>query len=648
MNSKKSYYANIISFFATPFKSIYLLIAFKNISFKHLKDYAFLLQDKKYLKKVANKYGLNENALNIICKVLRVTTLHHILKIFFKIIQVISRFIFLDRLIKHINHHNEINKLNILINTMNSTYRAQEDEITQYINNLTRPIHFYIHIDINNSNINELNRTLDSLMNQLYKKFSIVIDNNIDNKIIKHLQNYVGTTIDIIQTKLVSENNDSYLIFLHEGCCLNKYILYEYVSLLNINYDIDLIYTDEVLFKALKSPYSRYENRRYHTPFSKPGWSPDYLETFNYINYGACFKSVGGRINGYLNYYDYVLQYTEEKVNVQHIQRLLISRSDKYLINTSNDADALILRLKRTQRSARVKKILPQNIFSISNDNITLPKISIVIPTAGNCYKSKTGEERDLIIELVKDLRDIYQEENLEIIVVHNDDLSRAQLCSLKNNNSILVNYGKNRNFNISKKLNLGVKRCTNEVLILMNDDIKFINKYWIRELYAHLLKKHVGVVGAKLLYPNLSIQHVGVVFNYGNPDHVSRFANINDNGYFNSISSARNYSAVTGAVMMTRKSLYNLVKGYDENLAISFNDVDYCLKIRHLGYHVVYEPKSMLIHLESISRKPSMNVDELNRFYEKWPLMNNDPFYNQEMLSVCPPTFEPYIKENE
>ena len=648
MNSKKSYYANIISFFATPFKSIYLLIAFKNISFKHIKDYAFLLQDKKYLKKVANKYGLNENALNIICKVLRVTTLHHILKIFFKIIQVISRFIFLDRLIKHINHHNEINKLNILINTMNSTYRAQEDEITQYINNLTRPIHFYIHIDINNSNINELNRTLDSLMNQLYKKFSIVIDNNIDNKIIKHLQNYVGTTIDIIQTKLVSENNDSYLIFLHEGCCLNKYILYEYVSLLNINYDIDLIYTDEVLFKALKSPYSRYENRRYHTPFSKPGWSPDYLETFNYINYGACFKSVGGRINGYLNYYDYVLQYTEEKVNVQHIQRLLISRSDKYLINTSNDADALILRLKRTQRSARVKKILPQNIFSISNDNITLPKISIVIPTAGNCYKSKTGEERDLIIELVKDLRDIYQEENLEIIVVHNDDLSRAQLCSLKNNNSILVNYGKNRNFNISKKLNLGVKRCTNEVLILMNDDIKFINKYWIRELYAHLLKKHVGVVGAKLLYPNLSIQHVGVVFNYGNPDHVSRFANINDNGYFNSISSARNYSAVTGAVMMTRKSLYNLVKGYDENLAISFNDVDYCLKIRHLGYHVVYEPKSMLIHLESISRKPSMNVDELNRFYEKWPLMNNDPFYNQEMLSVCPPTFEPYIKENE
>jgi glycosyltransferase involved in cell wall biosynthesis len=648
MNSKKSYYANIISFFATPFKSIYLLIAFKNISFRHLKDYAFLLQDKKYLKKVANKYGLNENALNIICKVLRVTTLHHILKIFFKIIQVISRFIFLDRLIKHINHHNEISKLNILIDTMNSTYRAQEDEITQYINNLTRPIHFYIHIDINNSNINELNRTLDSLMNQLYKKFSIVIDNNIDNKIIKHLQNYVGTTIDIIQTKLVSENNDSYLIFLHEGCCLNKYILYEYVSLLNINYDIDLIYTDEVLFKALKSPYSRYENRRYHTPFSKPGWSPDYLETFNYINYGACFKSVGGRINGYLNYYDYVLQYTEEKVNVQHIQRLLISRSDEYLINTSNDADALILRLKRTQRSARVKKILPQNIFSISNDNITLPKISIVIPTAGNCYKSKTGEERDLIIELVKDLRDIYQEENLEIIVVHNDDLSRAQLCSLKNNNSILVNYGKNRNFNISKKLNLGVKRCTNEVLILMNDDIKFINKYWIRELYAHLLKKHVGVVGAKLLYPNLSIQHVGVVFNYGNPDHVSRFANSNDNGYFNSISSARNYSAVTGAVMMTRKSLYNLVKGYDENLAISFNDVDYCLKIRHLGYHVVYEPKSMLIHLESISRKPSMNVDELNRFYEKWPLMDNDPFYNQEMLSVCPPTFEPYIKENE
>ena len=96
---------------------------------------------------------------------------------------------------------------------------------------------------------------------------------------------------------------------------------------------------------------------------------------------------------------------------------------------------------------------------------------------------------------------------------------------------------------------------------------------------------------------------------------------------------------------MMTRKSLYNRVRGFDEHLAISFNDVDYCLKIRRLGYHVVYEPKSELIHLESVSRKPSMNLDELNRFYEKWPDLANDPFYNQEMLSICPPTFEPYIQ---
>ena len=648
MNSKKSYYTDIRSFLFTPFKSIFLLFVFKNISFRHIQDYAFLLQDKKYLKKVAAKYELNESALNITCKILRVTTFNNILKIFLKSTLMISKLIHLDKLIKYLNHHNEIRKLNILIDRMNNTYRSQKDEITHYINNLIRPIHFYIHIDIKNYNANELNRTLDSLINQQYKKFSIVIDNNIDSETIIYLQNYVGTSINIIETNLVPENNDSYLIFLHEGCCLNEYILYEYVSLLNINYDIDLIYTDEVLFKVIKSPSSRHENRRFHTPFSKPGWSPDYLETFNYINYGACFRSAGGRINGHLNYYDYVLRYTEEKVNIHHIQRLLISRSDENLINTPNDTDALVLRLERTQRSAEVKKILPQNIFSISYDKITLPKISIVIPTAGRRYIYESDKERDLITELVKDLRDIYQEENLEIIVVHNGDLSRRQLSFLKNNNSILINYGKNRKFNISKKLNLGVKRCTNEVLILMNDDIEFINKYWIKELYAHLLKKHVGVVGAKLLYPNLSIQHAGVVFNYGNPDHVSRFANSNDNGYFNSISSAHNYSAVTGAVMMTRKSLYNLVKGYDEHLAISFNDIDYCLKIRKLGYHVVYEPKSELIHLESVSRKPSMNVDELNRFYEKWPDLANDPFYNQDMLSICPPTFEPYIQKNE
>ena len=83
---------------------------------------------------------------------------------------------------------------------------------------------------------------------------------------------------------------------------------------------------------------------------------------------------------------------------------------------------------------------------------------------------------------------------------------------------------------------------------------------------------------------------------------------------------------------------------GYDEELAVSFNDIDYCLKIREKGYHVVYEPKSELIHLESVSRKPNINIDELDYFYRKWPNVSNDPFYNQKMLTVCPPTFEERI----
>jgi GT2 family glycosyltransferase len=159
--------------------------------------------------------------------------------------------------------------------------------------------------------------------------------------------------------------------------------------------------------------------------------------------------------------------------------------------------------------------------------------------------------------------------------------------------------------------------------------------------MLEHFEKPHVGVVGARLLYPDLTTQHVGVVLNTNNPDHVRRSVNRNDQGYFFSTCGPRNYHAVTGAVMMTPAELYREVGGYTEALAVCFNDVDYCLKVGERGYSVVYAPKAELIHFESQSRGAELDLSELAYFKRRWAANATDSYYNELNMTVAPPTFE-------
>jgi len=158
-----------------------------------------------------------------------------------------------------------------------------------------------------------------------------------------------------------------------------------------------------------------------------------------------------------------------------------------------------------------------------------------------------------------------------------------------------------------------------------------------------HFEKPHVGVVGAKLLYPDETIQHAGIVHNFGNPDHVRRLYPRADAGYFFSTCGTHNYLAVTGAVMMTLRDIYCKVGGYSEELAVSFNDVDYCLKIQELALTVVYAPQAELIHMESLScTRTEANIRELSWFATRWAAkLIYDPFYNEQFLTVARPTFE-------
>jgi GT2 family glycosyltransferase len=430
-----------------------------------------------------------------------------------------------------------------------------------------------------------------------------------------------------------------YFLWLRAGDLLHERALYMFASALNMDPATDLVYADEdqLLDGCTRS-----------TPFYKPDWSPDYLESFNYIGPAACF---GGSLAseclaGTSGYYDFVLRFTERTDRIAHLRSVLCHRErgateTRTESEAASDIEALNGRLRRT---GRIGTIAPSAAaLGCYDAKLTLsskPLVSLVIPTAGKTVEID-GRRVDLIINCLDTITERSTYRNLELVIVDNGDLGDARVEALRKRGCKMITFGEQR-FNVAKKLNLGASIATGEILLLLNDDIEPLNPDWVERLLEQLEKPHVGVVGAKLLYSNGKTQHVGAVLNSGNPDHVRRLRPRDDLGYFFSTCGTRNFSAVTGASMMTRTEIYRRVGGYNEALAVSFNDVDYCLRVRECGYTVVYAPQAELVHFESQSHEAKLDNFELEYFHRRWAeMVTIDPFYNEENLTVASPTFE-------
>jgi len=487
-----------------------------------------------------------------------------------------------------------------------------------------------------------LHSTIQSVRNQCYQYFDIRVLVTAGSAVTSSLPGYVRTLED---TSLADVHGD-FVVFIGSGQRLASNALYEFASAINQYPDIDLVYGDTDICSAWG---------RRSDPFYKPGWSPDYLETFNYIGFAACFRT--STVRGCFDkahMYDFVLRFTERTTQVLHIAKILghdansLKNGKAASDNTvAEDLAALSDRLNRTGRRGSVREHeLHRGCYDIRLELKRAPLVSIVIPTAGKIIKV---EERQvsLIENVVRQVRDRSTYKNIEIIVVNNRDLSHAQTRTLAETRCIRVIYPSDPVFNISKMLNLGASVAKGELLLLMNDDIEILTSSWLERLIEQFEKPHVGVVGAKLLYPNGQAQHVGVVHNFGNPDHVRRNFPRDDAGYFFSTCGVRNYSAVTGACMMTPTNIYRDVGGYSEELAVSFNDIDYCFKVRRKGLWVVYAPAVELTHMESQSRVASTDTGELAWYHQRWAAeIVSDQFYNELFLAVAPPTFEPCINQ--
>ena len=233
--------------------------------------------------------------------------------------------------------------------------------------------------------------------------------------------------------------------------------------------------------------------------------------------------------------------------------------------------------------------------------------------------------------------------DNYEIIVVENnstdDEIFRYYEELRKNSQVRIVTY--EGDFNYSRINNFGVSKARGEYLLLLNNDTEVITLDWMEELLMYAQREDVGAVGAKLYYPDKTIQHAGVVIGLGahrTAGHTHYRVSSNNLGYMGRLCYVQNMTAVTGACLMIKKKIYDELGGLDESFAVSLNDVDFCLRIREAGYLNVFTPFAELYHYESASRgsdtegeRAERYNEESERFREKWRKMleSGDPYYN-------------------
>jgi GT2 family glycosyltransferase len=202
-----------------------------------------------------------------------------------------------------------------------------------------------------------------------------------------------------------------------------------------------------------------------------------------------------------------------------------------------------------------------------------------------------------------------------------------------------------NAPFNYSAMNNMAAREARGEIIGLINNDIKVISPAWLKEMVSHASRPGIGAVGAKLLYPDDRVQHAGVIIGInGVAAHAHRFIHRHSPGYMNRAMIIQNLSAVTAACLVLRREVFEEVGGLDEvNLAVAFNDVDFCIRIREKGYRIVWTPYAELYHLESASRGRDDTAENAPRFGKEVAYMMNvwkealanDPYYNKNLTFV-------------
>lgn len=543
-----------------------------------------------------------------------------------------------------------------------ASFPTPEQAKVQKNTKFDRMVKISILVPLYNTPIQFLDEMIESVLNQTYQNWELCLADGSDREhdnVGERCAEYIAKDKRIVYKRLeknegiAGNTNECYAmatgeyigLFDHDDV-LHPSALYEYVKVIN-EQGADYIYCDETTFKGDSI-------NNMITLHFKPDFAPDNLRANNYI----CHFSVFSRellegtelfrsgFDGSQDH-DMILRLTANAKKVVHVPKLLYYwRSHKASVASDISAKPYAIAAAKGAVADHLTRCGYKNfeikstrafdtIFEIKYEIQSEDRISILIPNKDHL------EDLRRCIDSIKE-RSTY--ENYEIIVIENNSTDKAvsdyyRTIEEQENITVLTYTGE---FNYSKINNFGASHANGKYLLLLNNDTQVISMNWMESMLMYAQRPDVGAVGAKLYYGDRTIQHAGVVVGLGahrTAGHTHYKINYDNLGYMGRLCYAQNVSAVTGACLMVKKSIYDELGGLDENFKVALNDVDFCLRIREKGYLNVFTPFAELYHFESASRgmdvvdekKARRYEDECALFRERWKelLAKGDPYYN-------------------
>ena len=499
-----------------------------------------------------------------------------------------------------------------------------------------------------------LRQMIESVQNQSYSEWELCIGNaSPENKEMKKiLEEYKKDArikeVEIPENKGISQNTNrameiasgEWIGLLDHDDLLAPNALYEIAKAVNEHPDAEVIYTDEDKVTT--------DLKEHFQPHLKPDFNLDLLRSNNYICHffvasRDLIKRVGGfrpEFNGAQDY-DLILRCTEQAKQIVHIPKILYHWRVHKASTADNPASkmyafdagkrAIEEHLVRCRTKGTVQHTKDLGFYRVKYEVCGEPLVSIIIPNK---------DQSEALKKCLDSIREKTSYRNYEIIIVENNSEEPETFAFYKKiageKIKIVTWEGE---FNYSAINNFGVRHARGDYLLLLNNDVEIINGDWLTEMLSHCQRKEVGIVGAKLYYPDNTIQHAGIIIGIGGVAG-SVFVGLPRafSGYLHKASIQLDLSAVTAACMLVKRSVFEQVGGLEEKLKVAFNDVDFCLRVREKGYLVVYDPYAELYHYESKTRGAEDTKEKIRRFQTEIEYMRShwigllkkgDPYYN-------------------
>lgn len=487
---------------------------------------------------------------------------------------------------------------------------------------------------------------VESVRAQTYSNWELCIvdDGSSDRAMLKTLRRYRGrrgiriirsagnSGISVATDLGVQAASGQFIGFLDHDDELKPNALFEVVRLLNKQRDLDFIYSDED---------KRDPDGRLTDVFFKPDWSPELLLTTNYVTHFAVYRAtvlnrVGGLRPGYdgSQDHDLALRVTEATDRIAHIPLPLYTwRKVPGSAAASPEAKpwayqagarALQDCLRRRGHEGDVTNGLWKGSHRVRYRVQGEPSVAILIPTR---------DRLDLLRPCVESIQRLSTYRNFELIIIDNESAEEETWEYLASVKGRVIEYP--GAFNFAHMMNVAAAEARTDFLLFLNNDTEVISPGWIEAMLEYAHQAEIGAVGARLLYPEGHPQHEGIIMGLGR----GTAGNVDHGGYFSLGQSILNVSAVTAACLMTRTSVFEELRGFDEGLRVAFNDVDYCLRTWRAGYRVVYTPYAELFHYESASRGRLHPEADETFFRARWgnPGEIIDPYYNPNLDLMRP-----------